>query len=87
MLGTVRGTVNFRAYKEVKLHPINDVALPAPETNGSPNLLTYLTYPLTIKGDWKMREGGVLYAVGIYGGFFGCMWNYHSARKSTGIEE
>jgi hypothetical protein len=34
-----------------------------------------------------MREGGVLYAVGIYGDFFGCMWNYHSGRKSTGIEE
>jgi hypothetical protein len=87
MLGIVHGSIDFSAYKGVKLHRINDVALPAPEADGSPNLLTYCTYPLTLKGDWKMREGGVLYALGIYGDFFGCMWNYHSGRKSTGVEE
>jgi hypothetical protein len=70
MLGIVHGTIDFSEYKEVKLYLINNVALPTPETNGSPNLLTYCTYPLTIKADWKMREGGVLYAVGIYGDFF-----------------
>jgi hypothetical protein len=38
---------------------------------------------MAIDGDWRMRQGGVLNAVGEYGDFFNCISNYHKLHSKT----
>ena len=84
----VPGTIDFSAYKDFKLHPLKDVAMPVPGPNGMRNLAEFCTYPMRIGNDWRMRAGGVLFALGEYGDFFNCISNYHSGtRRTTGIPE
>lgn len=40
-----------------------------------------VTYQMTISNDWRMREGGILYALGEYGDFFNAMSHYHYSRS------
>jgi hypothetical protein len=82
----VLGTIDFSAYKDVKLHPIEDIELPKAE-DGSFNILAFALFPITVKGDWRMREGGVLCTLGEYGDFFNSMIGYHSPAKTTNIAE
>ena len=82
----VRATIDFSAYTEFKLHPIKDIEVPETE-DGHINLTAYCLYPMTLSHDWRMREGGVLYALGEYGDFFHAMLSYHGHGKSTNIEE
>ena len=82
----VRATIDFSAYTEFKLHPIKDIEVPETE-DGHINLTAYCLYPMTLSHDWRMREGGVLYALGEYGDFFNAILGYHGSGKSTNIEE
>lgn len=49
--------------------------------------MAYALFPTTVKADWKMREGGVLYTLGEYGDFFNSMMGYHNPAKRTDIAE
>ena len=80
----VRGTIDFSAYKEFKLHPIKDVELPEPELDGSANWRSLSRWGMANETDWKLREGGVLYALAEYGKFFNCILQYHTCGK-TGV--
>jgi hypothetical protein len=79
----VHATIDFSAYKEFKLDPIMDVELPA---KGTDDLAEFVMYPMAISEDWRLRQGGVLCALGEYGDFFNCISSYHS-RSKTNIAE
>jgi hypothetical protein len=81
----VRGTIDFSAYKEFKLRPMEYIELPETEPNGSCNWSSFRTYEGMNNDDWRFREGGVLYALAEYGDFFNCISVYHSHQR-TGIQ-
>jgi hypothetical protein len=76
-LRLIRCTIDFGAYKEFKLHPIQDVELPEPNPGEPDNTSALTLFYLTHQSDWKLREGGLLYVVGAEcGNFFNCMSSY-----------
>ena len=81
-----RATIDFGAYKEFNLRPLENIELPVPSEGGTINILAFCMFPQTIQ-DWRMQEGGVLYALGEYGEFFNIMAGYHGHVKSTEIAE
>ena len=84
-----RGTIDFAAYTEFKLHPIKDVA--------SCQKQNPMGQPIGLRSSriiWRTRmignceEGGVLYAAGGIRRLFNCILNYHRhVHKGTGIAE
>jgi hypothetical protein len=82
----VRGTIDFSAYKEFKLHPLKDIEMPEPDDR-SYSIVAFCLFPTTVSHDWRMRAGGVLFALGEYGDFFNSMVAYHGRGKSTSIAE
>jgi hypothetical protein len=73
-------------YKEFKLHPTKDVELPEPDLDGKINWRSLSAWGTVNRRDWKLREGGVLYALAEYGNFFNCISQYHSCG-GTGVKE
>jgi hypothetical protein len=82
-----RVTIEFSPYIQFKLHPIKDVELPDARDGMSCDYADVATYQMAINGDWRMREGGILFAVGEYGDFFNTMTHYHSGPKGTLMED
>jgi hypothetical protein len=78
----VRCTIDFSAYKEFKLRPIKDVELPQPDRDDSTNFSDLMMYERMNDDDWRMREGGVLYALAEYGNFFNCIYYYHTHQRT-----
>jgi len=83
----VRGTINFSAYKEFKLHPIKNVELPEVGADGDVSWWgLYALYEIALNDDWRTREGGILRAVAEYDDFFSCMLSYNSSSpKWAGV--
>jgi hypothetical protein len=76
----VRGTIDFSAYKEFKLHPIKNVELPEVGADGDVSWWgLYALYEIALNDDWRTREGGILRAVAEYDDFFSCMLSYNSS--------
>jgi hypothetical protein len=84
---TVRATIDFGAYKEFKLRPLENIELPVQSEGASLNLLALCLFPNTVSNDWRMRESGVLYTLGEYGDFFNTMLAYHGRGRTTEIAE
>jgi len=82
-----RVTIEFSPYTQFKLHPIKDVELPDARDGMSCDYADVATYQMAINHDWRMREGGILFAIGEYGDFFNTMTHYHSGPKGTLMED
>jgi hypothetical protein len=87
----IRVTIDFSSYKEYKLHPIKDVEI-LDTFNETGDLSTFVAvfgeltlYQSTIERDWRVREGGILWALADYNSFFNCITHYHSVHKTTNI--
>jgi len=82
-----RVTIDFGAYTEFKLRPIKDVELPDADPGILFGLTDLFSYKLANGDDWKVREGGILYAIGEYGNFFNTISHYHSGPMEALMEE
>lgn len=82
-----RVTIDFGAYTEFKLRPIKDVELPDADPGILFGLTDLFSYKLANGDDWKVREGGILYAIGEYGNFFNTISHYHSGPMEDLMEE
>ncbi|KII96193.1 hypothetical protein PLICRDRAFT_35140 [Plicaturopsis crispa FD-325 SS-3] len=86
--------VGKELYKNISFGPYKDARLPAiegvklhPRTDGSIHPEDLGGYTRGFKENWKVQEGGVMYALAESREFWNCMLNYHSPAGTTGIAE
>jgi hypothetical protein len=84
-LPRISATIDFSAYKEYKLQPIKEVELVVPASDGSMDFSERMIYSKMVEDDWRIREGGILYALAEFGEFFSCMSHYHSHWNRIGV--
>jgi hypothetical protein len=74
----VHATIDFSAYKEFKLRPIKDAELPELVSRMDCEIVDIGIYSMARDEDWRLRQGGILFAVGEYGDFFNCVTAYRT---------
>ena len=78
----VHGTIDFSAYKELKLSPIEDVEFPEPDCNETSNFSNLVMYQRMTEDDWRMLEGSILYVLAEYGNFINCISHYNKHQRT-----
>ena len=82
-----RQGIDFSPYRAYKFQPITGVKL-HPRSDGTIHPGDIEAYVDAYKGNWKSREGGILYFLaGDVREFWNMIINYHSSSHTTGIRE
>lgn len=77
-------TVDFLKYQGKDLEPFEGICLERTRPDGSIPSQKLRSIQKAFSDNYKMSEGGILYAVGDWGAFLNCMVNWRSPSRTTG---